>query len=114
MRGLTYNQNEIGEIIKDTPTDSNNSGACVKASISSSGMTERDIVCPYCNGAGHLNANSGSRQFQMALLRQELIKAYMENDAMEKSYQETIRIMKEEAEQLTISLDEKIQTINEL
>ena len=34
MRGLTYNQNEIGEIIKDTPTDSNNSGACVKASIS--------------------------------------------------------------------------------
>ena len=81
----------------------------------SSGMTDRDIVtCPYCNGAGHMDANAGSRQFQMTLLRQELIKACMENDIMQKSYQEDIRTLNEENEQLTKRLNEQTQTINEI
>lgn len=61
-----------------------------------------------------MDANAGSRQFQMTLLRQELIKIHMENDSMQKSYQETIRTLNEEKKQLTQRLNEQTQTINEI
>lgn len=102
----TLNSDDMGG--RCTPNES-------QSETDSSGMTNQDIVtCPYSNGAGHMNANSGSRQSQMTLLRQELIKTCIENDTMQKSYQETICTLNEKNKQLTKSLNEQTQAINEL